>query len=104
MAISLHLLCRWAASSLPRLLSTFGLGESPTASALRRAYDRIGDCSREDCPVHPAPGGCVSVALEWGPHPPARPGVAARSAGLSTRIALPRLSPGTLLCAARTFL
>lgn len=53
MAISLRPESGRAASSLSRLLSTFGLGEPPSATT-RAACDRIGDCSREDCPFHPA--------------------------------------------------
>jgi hypothetical protein len=76
-----------------RLLSTFDLGEPPDSG-------RIGDCCREDCPFQPvrvAAPGLVSVALA----------PVARHANLDCRQAVrlpPWLSPGTLLCAARTFL
>ena len=75
-----------------RLLSTFDLGESPDNG-------RFGDCCREDCPFQPvcvATSGIVSVALI----------AVAHNANLDCPYltVCPRLSPGTPLFAARTFL
>jgi hypothetical protein len=101
MAISLRPVIGRAASSLSRRLSTFGLGESPSATT-RVAYDRIGDCSREDCPFHPARRGgryrfCCSRVV---PHAPARDARAPDALGLSAplRTAAPAFAGHPALC------
>jgi hypothetical protein len=73
------------------------------------ACDRIGDCSREDCPFHPACRSrrsrfCCSRAVARVPTGIRRCGPALWDCQHLTNETLPRLSPGTLLCAARTFL